>query len=164
MQKAINDQINAELYSAYLYYAMASYFESVDLAGAASWMKVQVQEELSHAAKFFDYVGERGGRVILEAIEKPETDWESPLAAFQAAYAHEQKVSARINNLVNIAREEKDHMTDNFLQWYVAEQVEEEASANEVVRKLTLAGTSGGGLLMIDQQLGARVFTPPVAE
>lgn len=160
IQKAINDQINAELYSSYLYTAMSMYFESVDMGGAAIWMMAQAKEEQVHAEKFMSYVNERGGRVLLQAIEKPPVQWESVLDAFQAALGHEEKVSSMIGNLVTLAREEKDHMTDNFLQWYVAEQVEEEASAAEVVRKLKLIGDSGGGMFMIDRELGQRGSAP----
>jgi ferritin len=160
IQNAINSQINAELYSSYLYVAMAMYFESVDMSGAARWMNSQAQEELVHADKFMNYVNERGGRVLLDAIVKPPAEWESVLDTFKAALEHERKVSSLINGLVTLAREENDHMTDNFLQWYVAEQVEEEASAGEVVRKLKLIGDSGGGRFMIDNELGQRVFVP----
>ena len=160
IQNAINSQINAELYSSYLYVAMAMYFESIDMSGAAKWMNAQAQEELVHADKFMHYVNERGGRVLLDAIEKPPGEWKSILDAFETALAHERKVSALINDLVTLASEEKDHMTDNFLQWYVAEQVEEEVSAGEVVRKLKLIGDSGGGRFMIDNELGQRVFVP----
>lgn len=160
IQNAINSQINAELYSSYLYVAMAMYFESVDMSGAAKWMNSQAQEELVHADKFTKYVNERGGRVILDAIDKPPAEWKSVLDAFEVALEHERKVSALINGLVTLAREENDHMTDNFLQWYVAEQVEEEASVGEVVRKMKLIGDSGGGRFMIDNELGQRVFIP----
>ena len=160
IQDAINHQINAELYSSYLYVAMAMYFESVDMSGAAKWMNSQAQEELVHADKFMHYVNERGGRVTLEAIEKPPVEWKSVLDTFEAALNHERKVSSMINDLVTLARKENDHMSDNFLQWYVAEQVEEEASAGEVVRKLKLIGDSGGGRFMIDNELGQRVFVP----
>lgn len=160
MQNAINRQINAELYSSYLYVAMAMYFESVDMNGAAKWMNAQAQEELVHADKFMTYVNERDGRVILDAIEKPPAEWKTVLDAFNAALDHERKVSSLINGLVTLAREEKDHMTDNFLQWYVAEQVEEESSVGEVVRKLKLIGDSGGGRFMIDNELGQRAFIP----
>lgn len=163
IQKAINSQINAELYSSYMYAAMAMYFESVDMSGAAKWMNAQAQEELVHADKFMNFVNERGGRVILETIEKPQVEWKSVLDAFEAALAHEMKVSSLINNLVTLARAENDHMTDNFLQWFVAEQVEEEASAGEVVRKLKLIGDSGGGRFMIDNELGQRAFSPPAS-
>jgi len=160
IQDAINHQINAELYSSYLYVAMAMYFESVDMSGAAKWMNSQAQEELVHADKFMHYVNERGGRVILQAIGKPPVEWKSVLDAFEGALEHERKVSSMINDLVTLARKENDHMSDNFLQWYVAEQVEEEASAGEVVRKLKLIGDSGGGRFMIDNELGQRVFVP----
>lgn len=163
MQKAINDQINAELYSSYMYAAMSMYFESVDMSGAAAWMKAQAGEELVHAGKFMDFVNERGGRVLLKAVEEPPAEWDSVLDAFKAALGHEEKVSSMINGLVTLAREERDHMTDNFLQWFVAEQVEEEASAAEVVRKLKLVGSSGGGMFMIDNELGRR-GTAPAAE
>ena len=161
IQEAINEQINAEFYSSYLYLAMSMYFEAEDLAGAASWMRTQVLEEMSHADKFMSYVNERGGRVFLEAIEKPAVSWESPLDAFNGALDHERFISASINDLVSLAREEKDFMSDNFFQWFVAEQVEEEASVSEVIRMFKLAGGAGGGLLMIDRELGSRVFTPP---
>ncbi len=156
MRKAMNEQVNAELYSSYLYVSMSMYFESIDMRGAANWMMEQAKEELIHARKLMDYVNERGGRVWLDAIEKPPQEWESILDVFQAALAHEEKVSSLINGLVTLAREENDHMTDNFLQWFVAEQVEEEASAAEVVRKIKLVGDSGGGMFMIDKELEQR--------
>jgi len=163
IQDAINKQIVAETYSAYLYWSMAAYFESVNLSGFGRWMKAQAQEELMHAAKFFDFVAERGGRVLLGAIEAPLTEWDSPLAAFEYAYQHEQKVTGLINNLVDLAVEERDHATRNLLNWYVDEQVEEEASADGVVQKLRLMGDAPGGLFMIDSELGQRVFTMPVS-
>lgn len=164
MQEAINGQINRELYSSYLYMAMSMYFQDEDLSGAASWMRVQALEELTHAEKFMNYVNERGGRVELQAIDKPQKMWETPVDAFKAALEHERFISSSINDLVTLARSENDYMSDNFLQWYVAEQVEEEASVNEVIRMFTLAGNAGGGLLMIDRELGSRVFTPPAAQ
>jgi len=160
MQNAINSQINAELYSSYLYAAMAMYFQASDMSGAAKWMNAQAHEELLHADKFMNYVNERDGRVILNVIEKPPLEWESVLGAFKAALEHEKKITSLINGLVTLAREEKDHMTDNFLQWYVAEQVEEEVAVGEVVRKLKLIGDSGGGMFMIDNELGQRIFNP----
>lgn len=161
MQDALNEQINAELYSSYLYLAMAAYFEDINLGGFANWMRVQTQEENTHAMKMYDYVVERGGRVLLKAIEEPPAEWDSPLAAFQNAYAHEQHITARINDLVNTARELKDHATDSFLQWFVDEQVEEERSADDIVQKLKLMEGFKGGLFMLDRELGQRVFTPP---
>ncbi len=163
MQDALNEQINAELYSGYLYLAMAAYFASVNLKGMATWMRVQEQEERFHALKFYDYLVERGGTVRLAAIAAPELSWASPLAAFEAAYAHEQKVTARINALVDLAIKEGDHATNSFLQWYVTEQVEEEASADGVVQQLKLGGDNSSALFMIDRELAARVFTPPAA-
>ena len=163
MQDAINRQLVAETYSAYLYWSMAAYFESVNLAGFAQWMKAQAQEELVHAAKFFNFVAERGGRVLLAAIEAPSTEWDSPLAVFEHAYQHEQKVTGLINDLVDLAVEERDHATKSFLDWFVDEQVEEEASADGVVQKLKLMGDAPGGLFMLDRELGQRVFTMPAS-
>ncbi|HDR91361.1 MAG TPA: ferritin [candidate division Zixibacteria bacterium] len=164
MEGAINDQINAELFSAYLYLSMAAHFEDVGLAGMASWMKIQAQEEVFHAMKFFDFINERGGRVKLAAIEEPKFEWSSPLEVFEAGYKHEQYVTGRINDLVDIAEELKDRATFNFLQWYIEEQVEEEATADEIVNKLKLIGDNTSALFMLDKELGARVFTPPVEE
>jgi ferritin len=163
LEKALNDQINAEMFSAYLYLAMVAYFQEKNLSGFANWMTVQNQEETFHAMKFFKYVAERGGRVTLDAIEKPQFEWESPLAAMEAAQKHEAYISGRINTLMDLAIKEKDHATANFLNWFVAEQVEEEDSVNEVVQKLRMVGTGGGGLFMMDRDMATRVFTPPVA-
>jgi len=161
MQDALNEQINAELYSAYLYYAMQAYFESLSLKGCAHWMNLQTLEEMTHANKMANYINERGGRVELKAIEGPQTEWKSPLAVFEATYEHETKVTGMINALVDLALKESDHATNNFLQWFVAEQVEEEASADEVVQKMKLAGSSEGGLFHLDQELGRRAFVIP---
>lgn len=163
MQEALNEQINAELYSAYLYLSMAAYFESINLSGFATWMRVQTQEELTHTMKIYDFINERGGRVMLKPIAEPPAEWDSPLAVFEAAYKHEQKVTGLINNLVNLAIEEKDHASNNFLQWFVDEQVEEEASADEVVQKLKMVDKAPDGKFMLDRELGQRVFTPPAA-
>ena len=161
VQDALNKQLNAELYSAYLYLSMTAYFESTSLKGFANWMRIQAQEELFHAMKFYDYINERGGRVNLTSISAPSAQWDSPLAAFEQVYQHEQKVTGLINDLVTLAISEADHATNNFLQWFVAEQVEEESSADEIVQKLRLLGEDGSGLFMVDQELGQRVFTPP---
>lgn len=160
IQEAFNKQLNAETYSAYLYLSMSAYFEATSLRGFANWMRVQAQEELLHAMKFYTFLNERGGRVVLTAIESPPTEWQSPLDAFKNAYAHEQKVTAMINGLVDLAIEERDHAANAFLQWFVTEQVEEESSADAVIQQLKLAG-EGGGLFMIDRELAARVFTMP---
>ncbi len=164
IEEAFNEQINWELYSGYLYLSMSAYFHSINLSGFAKWMYAQALEEGSHAMKFFNFINERGGRVELLATKAPEKEWDSPLAAFEQAYEHECFVSSRINDLVNLSLEEKDHASNNFLQWFVSEQVEEEASVDEVVQKLKLIGGDGGGLFMIDQELGQRVFAPPAAE
>ncbi len=164
MQDALNEQINAELYSAYMYLSMVAYFESVNLSGFATWMRAQTQEELMHAMKIYDYVNEHGGRVTLKAIDGPPTNWESPLAVFEAVYAHEQKVTGLINKLVDVAIGEKDHATNNFLQWFVNEQVEEESSADEIVQKLKLMADTPGGINMLDNEMGQRVFTQPTTK
>ena len=159
--KSLNDQINAEMFSSYLYLSMEAYFQSISLKGFAAWMRVQAQEEMMHGMKFYDFVNERGGKVTLEAIAKPETTWATPLAAFEAVLKHEEHVTSLINNLVDLAISEKDHASNNFLQWFVAEQVEEEASASEVVEKLKLIKDNPSGLFMVDAELGKRVFTMP---
>lgn len=156
IEEAFNKQINAEFYSSYLYLSMAAYFEWRSLPGMAHWMRLQVDEENAHGTKFYDFIHERNGRVKLAAIDAPEVEWDSPLAAFEAALAHEQKVTGLINDLVNLAMAEKDHAAANFLQWFVDEQVEEEANAAEVVDMLKLAGEKGTALFMIDRQLGQR--------
>ena len=161
MLSALNEQINAELYSAYLYMSMCSYFHQTGLAGFANWMRVQALEEMTHAERFFNYVVERGGRVEMKAIAGPTVNWDSPLAVFQDTLAHEQKVTALINGLVDLAIKEKDHASNNMLQWFIGEQVEEESSAQEIIDKLKLVKETPGGLFMLDKDLGTRVFTPP---
>ena len=161
MEKALNEQINAEMYSAYLYLAMAAYFEAENLGGLANWMKIQVQEETAHAMKFFSFVNERRGRVVLKALDEPTKEWKSPLAAFEASFKHEQIITGRINDLVNLAVQEKDHATNAFLQWFVTEQVEEETSVDTVIQMLKMADKAPGALLMIDRELGRRQFNPP---
>ena len=161
MENALNDQINAEMYSAYLYLAMSAYFQSTNLSGFANWMKIQAQEEMVHAMKFYDYINERGGRVALQDIEAPPKDWDSPLDVFDATLLHEQKVTSLINTLVDIAMEERDHATNIFLQWFVSEQVEEEDAANEMLQKIKLMGDAPGGMFMLDNEMGQRVFTSP---
>jgi len=163
VQEELNKQLNAELYSSYLYLSMSAYFQSLNLGGFANWMRVQAQEELVHAMKFYDFVNERDGRVTLRPVEGPPSEWDSPLAAFEHVYQHEQKVTGLINDLVNLAIGERDHATHNFLQWFVTEQVEEEASANDVVQRLKLLGDDKSGLLMLDRELAQRVFTMPAA-
>ncbi len=163
IEKALNDQVNAEIFSAYLYLSMSSCFAAMNFSGFAQWMKVQAMEEMSHAMKIYDFIIERGGRVTLAQIDAPETAWESPLAAFEAAYKHEQYITSRINDLVDMAIEERDHATNIFLQWFVSEQVEEEASADEIVQKLKLVGDQGNAIFMLDRELGSRGFALPSA-
>jgi len=164
MEEALNAQVNAELYSAYLYLSMESYFKSLNLNGSANWMRVQTQEEVAHAMKIYDFISERGGRVTLEGIKGPPTKWDSPLAVFEAIYAHEQKVTELINDLMDLAVKQKDHATTSFLQWFVNEQVEEEASADEVLQQLKMMEKAPGGMFMLDRELRQRVFTPPATE
>lgn len=163
MQEALNKQAAAEFYSAHLYLAMSAYFQSIDLPGAANWMRVQYQEERIHAEKYLDYVIERDGRAIIKSWDAPPAEWKSALDAFEAAYKHEQKVSGLINKLVDLARSERDHAAEAFLMWFVKEQVEEEASAKAIVQQLKLVGKSNDGMFMIDRELAGRVFTPPAA-
>ncbi len=164
MLTAFNKQINAEMYSAYLYLSMEAYFQSINLTGFANWMRVQTQEEMMHAMKFYDFVFERGGKVELEAIDKPPMIWDSPLAAMKEVLKHEKHVTSLINDLVDLAIKEKDHASNIFLQWFVTEQVEEEASADAVIQRLKLAKDNSSGLFMIDAELGQRVFTMPAAD
>ena len=161
MQEALNGQVAAEFYSAYLYLSMSAYLESIDLQGFAGWMRVQYQEEVSHAEKIFDHVIERDGRAVIKAWEAPPAEWKSALDVFETAYKHEQKVTGLINGLVDQALAEKDHATYNFLQWFVNEQVEEEASVKTIVQQLKLLGDSRAGLFQIDRELGQRTFVPP---
>lgn len=160
IEQALNKQINAELFSAYMYLSMSAYFESESLRGMASWMRIQAQEELAHAMKLFDFVNDRNGRVVLASIDGPKTQWDSPLQAFEDALRHETHITGLIYDLMNLSQAEKDHAAHNFLEWFVNEQVEEEASARQVVDKLKLAGDSSVALLLIDNELGQRTPQP----
>jgi ferritin len=162
MQDALNAQVNAEYYSAYLYLSMAAKLADLGVPGGVNWMKVQFQEELAHAGMFFDYIIERGGEVKLADIAAEEKVWQTPLAAYEAVLAHEQHVTELIGNLADLALEIKDHSTFQFLQWFIAEQVEEESAAQGVIDKLRLVGDAAGGLYQVDNELATRVFTPPV--
>jgi ferritin len=164
IEKALNEQINYEMYSAYLYLSMAAYCAGKSLPGMASWMRVQFEEETYHALRLFDYITDRGGQVSLGKIDQPPADWDSPLAVFEDVCEHEHKVTVRINNLMDLAISESDHATNAALQWYVSEQVEEEATVGEIRDKLKLIGSEGGGLFMIDKELAGRTFTPPAGE
>jgi ferritin len=156
IEKAFNKQINAELYSSYLYLSMAACFNAKNLPGMAQWMRVQADEEREHAMKFFHFIEERGGRVELAAIEAPQKEWKTALEAFEAAYEHETKVTGMINDLVDLSISEKDHASNAFLQWFVTEQVEEEANAQGIVDQLKMVGDKGNGLFMVDRELGKR--------
>jgi len=156
MQEALNGQLNAELYSSYLYLSMHAYFKRINLDGFANWMYFQAQEELTHAMKFYDFINQRGGKVRLQQVEAPPWEWDSPLAVFEATLEHEKKVTGRINALVDLALSEHDHATNIFLQWFVSEQVEEEESVVGVLEQLKLMGDAKGGLFMIDRELAKR--------
>ena len=166
MQDAINEQIKEEVGSAYLYLSMAAYFHSKGLDGMAHWMRVQTQEEMMHAMRFFDHVTNRDGKVELLAIDQPKIEWSSPLEAFQDAYKHEQYITGRIDDLVKLAAEENDNAAGIMLQWFVSEQVEEEASTSKVAQELEMIGDSGHGLIMLDRELDTRppLVTLPVTE
>ena len=161
MTEAVNKQINAELYSAYLYLSMSSYMSANGIKGAAQWFFAQAQEEMTHAWRLYGYVNSQGKHVELMAIDQPPTQFESLTHAMEETLTHEKKVTGLINDLANLAREEKDHASEIFLQWFVSEQVEEEESVNEVLDQLKLMGDYGGGLFMIDKELGARTFVMP---
>ena len=161
MNEVLNGQVNAELYSSYLYLSMSSWFSEKSLSGFAGWMRAQAQEELFHSIKILDYILERGGNVQLETIQKPKGSWSSPLEIIQETADHEAKVTGLINDLVDVALKERDHAANIFLQWFVAEQVEEEASVGEVVEKMKMIGDDSAGMFAMDMEMGKRVFAPP---
>jgi len=161
VQDAINEQINAEIYSSYMYYSMASWFDAMALDGFAHWMRVQALEELTHVQKFSGYLAERGGRAIMKAVDAPPSDWASPLACLEAVYAHECQVTERINNLMDIAQNERDHASVSFLKWFIDEQIEDEANTDSAVQKLKLIEGNQSGLFMLDREMNARTFVMP---
>jgi ferritin len=156
MQRALNDQLNLELYSSYVYAAMAAHFEFKNLHGFANWFEVQVKEELGHAGKFYKYINDQGAQVTLGAIAQPPAEFKTPSAAFEESLAHERKVTQSINQLMGLAVSESDYATVAFLQWFVTEQVEEESNVDDVLQKLKMAGEDPRGLFMIDRQLAFR--------
>jgi len=156
MEKALNKQIHAELYSSYLYLAIAAWFHDQNLDGFGSWMEAQAMEEYEHGMKLFHHVLDRGGRVILEAIDKPTERWDSPAAAIKAVADHERHVTGLINDLADLAAREKDHATGVFLHWYISEQVEEEATADRLYHQTAMLDGSPHGLLMLDRELAGR--------
>jgi len=156
VEGALNDQIRKEFYSSYLYLSMAAQFESMNLKGFAHWMQVQANEETKHAMKIYAHVNERAGKVVLQQIDAPPSNWKSAKEMFTDAYQHEQKVTESINKIVELARTKKDNATEVFLQWFVNEQVEEEASTYEIKQKLQLIGDAAPALVMLDAELGKR--------
>ena len=162
IEKLINEQINAEMYSSYLYLAMSSYCADLGLAGVSNWLKIQAKEELCHADFMFNYLIERNGRVVLDAIAKPPSTWENVIEIFEETLKHEQYVTSRINNILTVAMEEKDHATASFYKWFIDEQVEEEATASDVLNKLKLTKAEGAALFFMDQEMLKRVFVQPM--
>jgi len=161
VEEALNEQVKAEFFSAYFYLSMSNYFEKINLKGFANWMRIQFQEEQIHALHLVDFINERGGSVKLMAIETPKTEWKNPIEIFEETLDHEVKLTGLINELVDISMKEKDHATVNMLQWYVSEQVEEEANASEILQQLKIIEGNGPGLFMIDKDLKARIFVDP---
>ena len=161
LEDAINAQINAEMWSAYLYLSMSAYCQDQGYSGMANWFAIQFKEEQDHAQIFYNYLISRGGRVWLKAIDAVDTEWASPLAAFEATYKHEQHVTSLINNLMHIAVEEKDYAAQSRLQWFIDEQVEEEENAVEIINKLKMLDGNGYGMYILDQELAARVYSTP---
>ena len=164
MEKALNEQINKEFYSAYLYLAMSAYCNKINMPGCEHWFRLQYDEEMIHMTKLFDYLMQHGGEARLMKIDEPAAEFGSALSAFEAALKHEQFVTQSINELLNVAVEEKDHATQVFLQWFITEQVEEEANAKEIVDRLQMIGDNGAALMMIDDKLGQRLPPAPAAE
>ena len=163
MEQALNDQLKAESESEYLYLSMSAYFESINLKGMAHWMYVQFQEEQTHKMKFFRYINERGGRINFKDLKAPKLEWSSPLNVFEETLEHEQQVTELINNLVELAMKEKDYATYQFLQWYVSEQVEEEANVIDIIENIKRVQNSAEGLYMLDKELASRVFVDTTA-
>jgi len=156
MQDALNEQIKNEFYSAYLYLAMAAYCDSINLSGFAHWLRAQFGEEQEHAMKLYKYIGDRGGRVVLQAIDQPASEFQGPLDVFEKVLDHEKKVTAAINNLYELALQEKDYPSQTLLQWYVNEQVEEESTASTIIEQLKMIGDKGPSLIMMDRHLASR--------
>ena len=158
MLDTLNEQLNGEIYSSYLYFSMAGYFESLSLKGFANWMEIQAQEEIMHAHRIYKYIVDKGSRPRMAPVDAPPHDWESPLDAMEKVYAHECTISQQINACVTLSLQENDHSTNTMMQWFVSEQVEEEASADEVVQKLKLISDNSTGLFLLDSDLGKRTL------
>ncbi len=159
VQDAINEQIKDELYSSYLYLSMSTYCETINLLGSARWMRLQSQEEYSHAMRLFDYIYDRGGRVVLQAIDQPPSEFKSPLAIFKQVLEHEQEVTGKIHRLYELSVEENDYATQVELQWFITEQVEEEKVTTQIIEQLKMIGDQDTALLMLDRHLGERGVT-----
>jgi len=157
MIDTLNNHLNEEFYSSYLYLSMASYFEEKNLKGFAQWFKIQSQEEYGHGMKFYSFIIQVGGKVTLKAIKAPKTTWKSIIEVFAETLAHEKHITGLINKIVGQAMQEKEYATNNFLQWFVNEQVEEEATVEEIINKLEMIGDAKSGLFMMDRELGSRV-------
>ncbi len=164
MTEALNGQINKEIYSAYLYMDMSAHCSYEGLEGFANWFMVQYQEEMTHAMKIYAYIIEQGAKVVLDAIERPPGKFGTPLEMFEATLKHENFITRSINELADLANQEKDYATQIFLQWFITEQIEEEANDNEIISKLKLVGDDGNGLFIIDKELAARTFNAPAEE
>lgn len=156
LEGKLNDQIQAELYSAYLYLAMAAYCDAQNLPGFAHWMRKQAEEEVGHAMRIYQYVNDRQGRVVLQAIEQPPTEFGSPTDVFKVVLDHEKKITAKINALYEAAVKESDYASQTFLHWFIDEQVEEEKTASEILEALKMIGDKGHAVYMLDRQLGQR--------
>lgn len=161
VSKVLNEQVNKELFSAYLYLSMSAYFSDLGLAGFANWMRVQAQEEQAHAMLIYDFIISRGEKVILEKIDAPQTHWKNTLEVMQEVLKHEVYVTSLINNILSVAEQQKDRATTSYFMWFIDEQVQEEASAQEIIQKLLLIGEDKSALFMLDKDLAARIFTPP---
>jgi len=159
MMDSLNNHLNEELYSSYLYLSMSAYFEAKNLKGFANWFKIQSQEEYGHGMKFYSFIQQVGGKVTLKAIKAPKITWKSFMEVFAETLAHEKHITGLINKLVGQAIQEKDYATNNFLQWFVNEQVEEEATVEEIINKLEMIGDAKSGLFMMDRELGSRALT-----
>jgi ferritin len=163
LEEALNKQLNAEMYSSYLYLSMAAYFHSADMEGFAHWMSMQSQEEMAHAMKFFQFINDRDGQVVLDQLDAPPSKWKSALDVFEITYKHECDVTESINQLADLADDVNDRAVKVFLQWFVSEQVEEEAAVKSIIQKLKMVGDSGSGLYMLDKDLAARAEIAPAA-
>ncbi len=164
LQKALNNQLKHEFESAYIYLGMATHLDTLDLAGATHWMRMQAQEEMMHAAKFYAYLSNRDAKVVLQTIEAPPASWPSVVETFTAALAHEEKMTARLNELMELAQKERDHATVSLLQWFVDEQVEEEATLRTLIARLRLVGNDSSGLFLLDRDLAVRPAPPSLTD